>query len=112
MKFLLMEQLWIAAAGSVIEVLAACVIGYHVLWAIMAILQRRGSDIARLRIAQGVLTALGFSLAGTLLKTIALQSWDQIRLFAFVLVLRQMLKWVFLWEETAIHNRRYKAQPH
>ena len=106
MRFLHTEQVWIAAAGSLIEGLAACVVAYHVLWAIAAILGRKGSDVARLRIAQGVLTALGFSLAGTLLKTIALQTWPQIRLFAFVFILRQLLKRVFLWEENAIHSRR------
>ena len=105
MSILSAERSWIAAAGSIIEALAAFVVVYHVGWAMTGIVLRKGSDIARLRIAQGVLVALGFSLAGTLLKTIALQTWPQIRLFAFVFVLRQLLKRVFLWEEKAIRSR-------
>ena len=99
------EQRLIAAGGSLIELLAACVIAYHVVWALAAIVRRHGSDVARIRIAQGVLTALGFSVAGTLLKTIALQTWPQIRLFTFVFVLRTLLKRVFLWEEQTIKAR-------
>ena len=110
MSILSEEQVWIAAAGSVIEALAACVIVYHVAWGLTGIVLRQGSDNARLRIAQGVLIALGFSLAGTLLKTIALQTWPQIRLFAFVFVLRQLLKRVFLWEELAIRGRMADAR--
>ena len=91
--------------GSIIELLAAIVIVYHVLWAIAGIVRRQGSDVARIRIAQGVLSALGFSVAGTLLKTIALQTWPQIRLFTFIFVLRTLLKRVFLWEENSIKAR-------
>ncbi len=104
MNVLAAEQAWIAAGGSIIEAMAAVVIAYHVLWALSAAL-KRDSDAARLYIARGVLTALGFSLAGTLLKTIALQTWPQIRIFAFVFVLRTSLKRVFLWEEQAIRRR-------
>lgn len=99
------EQRLIAAGGSVIELLAAFVIAYHVVWALSGIVKRRGSDVARIRIAQGVLAALGFSVAGTLLKTIALQTWPQIRLFTFIFVLRTLLKRVFLWEERMIQAR-------
>ena len=99
------EQQMVLMGGSMIELLAAIVIVYHVLWAIAAIVRRQGSDVARIRIAQGVLAALGFSVAGTLLKTIALQTWPQIRLFTFIFVLRTLLKRVFLWEENSIKAR-------
>ena len=85
----------IVGAGTVVDLLSAVVIVYHVLWALLAIVQRKGSDAARIRIAQGVLAALGFSVAGSLLKIIGLQTWSQIRLFAFVFLLRTMLKRVF-----------------
>ena len=98
-------QSWIVAAGSLVDFLAAIVIVYHVLWAMLGVVQRRGSDLARLRIAQGVLAALGFSVAGSLLKIIGLQTWPQIRLFAFVLALRTFLKRVFAWEEAQIASR-------
>ena len=105
-------QALIVAAGSLVDFMAAVVIVYHVLWSIFAISQRKGSDVARLRIAQGVLSALGFSVAGTLLKIIALQTWPQIRLFAFVFVLRTMLKKVFAWEESRIRSRLTPYKQH
>lgn len=98
-------QGWIVAGGTIVDLLAAIVIVYHVLWALLGIVQLGGSDLARIRIAQGVLTALGFSVAGSLLKIIGLQTWSQIRMFAFVFVLRTMLKRVFAWEQARIAAR-------
>ncbi len=86
----------IMLGGSLIEMLAACVVAFHVVLALLSLLH----DRARVLIAQGVLAALGFSLAGTLLKTIGLQTWVQIRSFAFVWLLRTVLKRVFQWERT------------
>ena len=77
----------------------------------LAIVQQRGSDTARLRIAKGVLIALGFSVAGTLPKIIALQTWLQIRLFAFVFVLRTLLQKIFTWEELRIEARQTLLLP-
>lgn len=99
------EAAWVTLGGTLIELLAAIVVGFHVLWALARILTGHGSDDARLLIARGVLAALSFSVAGTLLKTIALQSWPQIRIFAFVLVLRTLLKRIFQWEQTMIARR-------
>ncbi len=99
------ETAWVTLGGTLIELLAAIVVGFHVLWAVARILTGHGSDDARLLIARGVLAALSFSVAGTLLKTIALQSWPQIRIFAFVLVLRTLLKRIFQWEQTMIVRR-------
>ena len=105
MNLLSAGQRWITLAGLMIEVLAAIVVAYHVLQALIAIVRRQGSDAARLWIGEGVIAALGFSMAGTLLKTIGLQSWTQIRLFAFVFLLRTLLKRVFQWEQRGIRKR-------
>ncbi len=86
---------WIS---SLIELCAAAVIVFHAASAGIAILRRAGVDRARALIAEGVLSALGFSLCATLLKVIGLQSWVQIRTFATVFVLRTLLKQVFLQE--------------
>jgi uncharacterized membrane protein len=99
------EATYIALGGNLIELLAATVVTFHAAWAVARILTGHGSDDARLLIARGVLAALSFSVAGTLLKTIALQTWPQIRMFAFVLVLRTLLKRVFQWEQTKIEGR-------
>ena len=100
------EGAFLALCGGLIELLAALVIAYHAAWALFSLARDRSGDQARLLIARGVLDALGFSVAGTLLKTIGLQAWPQIRMFAFVLVLRTVLKRVFQWEKLAILRRQ------
>lgn len=92
--------------ASVIELLAAVVIVVHAVRALVELVRRRGLDSARLILADGVLAALGFSLAATLLKVIGLQQWVQIRTFATVFVLRTVLKRVFTTERGLIQQRR------
>lgn len=109
---LLLDTRLILLGGTLVDAAAAVVIGYSVIMAILSVLRVHGSDAARLLIARGVLSALGFSVAGSLLKIIALQTWEQIRLFAFVFVLRTSLKRVFAWEETRIQQRFAAAIEH
>ncbi len=101
----------IALGGSIIEMFAACVVAFHAAMALASIMHDRSGDRARVLIAEGVLAALGFSLAGTLLKTIGLQSWMEIRSFAFIWVLRTILKRVFRWEREMVLRRRATAAP-
>jgi len=96
----------ILLGGSLIEMLAAFVIAFHAGWALLSLIQDRKGDRARLLIAKGVLDALGFSVAGTLLKTLGLESWVEIRTFAFVFLLRTLLKQVFQWERSSINGRQ------
>ncbi len=93
-----LERQWIAFGGTLIELVAAIAISFHALWAVLALVRREGIDRARLLIADGVFAGLGFSVTGTLLTTIALQSWRQMGFFVFVFALRTMLKRVFAWE--------------
>jgi uncharacterized membrane protein YfhO len=58
----------------------------------LSLLRLRSIDRARLRIAEGVIAGLSFKLAATLLKTIVLQSWEQILMFAAIIVIRMLLK--------------------
>jgi uncharacterized membrane protein len=96
MNFVSQEQQWLPLASTLVELMAAIAVAYHCLWALSDIVQRRCSDQARLRIARGVLLALEFSLADSLLKTIGLRTWLQIRLFAIIYLLRQLVRQVFL----------------
>ena len=91
--------------ASLVELLAAAVIVVHAGRALFALRAHGGLDGARLIIADGVLAALGFSLAATLLKVIGLQQWVQIRTFATVFVLRTLLKQVFLHERARVEQR-------
>ena len=99
------ESRWITAGGTTIELLAALVVAFHACRALVAIVRHYDADRSRLIMADGVLAALGFSVAGTLLKALALQSWQQIGMFAFVLALRTLLKQVFKREREQIGRR-------
>jgi len=100
-----LEQQVIGWGGVLIDLISAWVIGYHALWALLALARRGGTDKARLIIADGVLAGLGFSVAGTLLKTIALQTWEQLGFFTLIFALRTALKKVFAWERRLIASR-------
>ena len=95
----------ISAGGTLTELVAAFVVVFHAGWAVGVLVRSHDSDQARLIIGDGVLAALSFSVAGTLLKTIGLESWEQIRIFAFVLALRTLLKQVFQWEQRTLGHR-------
>jgi len=72
------------------------IVGYVVvaLWAVA----RRAPERARLLVAEGVIAGLSFKLAGTLLKTILIHSWEQLAMFVAIFVLRFVLKRFFEWE--------------
>ena len=58
----------------------------------------------RLLVAEGVVNALGYKTAATLLKTIQLQTWAAIGMFASVLILRTVIKRVLVWEERRLRR--------
>ena len=49
-------------------------------------------------LAEGVVAALGFKTAATLLKTLELRSWQAIATFVMILALRTVVKQVLSWE--------------
>ena len=83
---------------------AGCVRG------LAALVAARGSHDgivrARLLVADGIIAALGFKTAATLLKTIELQTWNAIAAFAAILTLRTVVKQVLVREV-----RRLRAGP-
>jgi uncharacterized membrane protein len=92
-----MSETLIRAAAAVIHAASATVAAF---FAVRALFQaaRRHAERARLLMADGVIAALGFSLAASLLKTIGLGTWHQIGMFAFVLGVRTAMKFVFAAE--------------
>lgn len=60
----------------------------------------RGGDLQRPRviIADVAVAGLGFKLAGTLLRTLELGSWNQLATLAAILALRTVLRGVFARE--------------
>jgi Ca2+/Na+ antiporter len=84
-------------AAALIDAGSAGVVAFFAAQALLAA-ARRDANRARVLMADGVMTALGFSVASALLKTIGLGTWHQIGMFAFVLAFRSTMKWVFAAE--------------
>ncbi len=97
--------LWTQAASVLLSLAAALVVADHTGWALVTLLGGRGSDRARAIIADGVLAALAFSMAGTLLAALALDGWRSIGMFCFVFALRTLLKRVFAFERNSAEMR-------
>jgi len=95
-----------SAAIAIIEFLGALLIVGYALAALVALVTRRALVQARLLVAEGVLWGLNFKLAGSLLKTIAIHTWQQIVFFAIIFALRTLVKRVFTWEQTRLLAER------
>ncbi|MEO6888418.1 MAG: DUF1622 domain-containing protein [Ktedonobacteraceae bacterium] len=93
-------NLWITA----IEFIGALLIMGYVLGAIIILLRTGNITRARLIVANGVITGLSFKLAGTLLKTIELHTWQQILMFVAIFALRTVLKRLFTWEQARLQR--------
>ena len=90
--------------AAIIEFIGALIIIGCVLAALITLLSSRDVGKARLLIADGIICALSFKIAGSLLKTISLHTWQQICMFMAILVLRTILKQVFMWERTELEK--------
>jgi uncharacterized membrane protein len=87
----------------VIEFVGALIIaGYAA--AMISLLCHQPIGQARLLIAEGVMTGLSFKLAATLLKTVLLQSWEQILMFTAIFVMRTLLKRLFTWQRMELEG--------
>jgi uncharacterized membrane protein len=80
------------------------IVGYIVA-AIIVLLRTGNITQARLLAADGAIMGLSFKLAGTLLKTIELHTWQQILMFAAIFALRYGLKRLFTWEQMRLQKR-------
>ncbi|GJE51437.1 hypothetical protein GOFOIKOB_4496 [Methylobacterium tardum] len=67
---------------------------------------RESIDAARLIVADGIVAALGFKTAATLLKTIELRSWQAILMFVAVFALRTFVKQALMREEAGLRAKR------
>jgi uncharacterized membrane protein len=92
--------------ATIIEFIGALLIVAYLLVALFVLLRTRDILSARLIVADGVITGLSFKLAGTLLKTIELRTWQQILMFVAIFALRTLLKRLFTWERARLQARR------
>lgn len=91
--------------ASIIEFIGALLISGYVLAALVMLLHTKNIVVARLLVADGAIAGLNFKLAGTLLKTIELHTWQQILMFVAIFVLRIVLKRLFTWERERLRMR-------
>ena len=89
-----------------IELIGSLLLMRYVIAAVFLLL--RGGKIERVQylIADGAIIALNFKLAGTLLKTIELKTWQQISIFSIIFLLRTLLKRLFTWESHQIQRKQ------
>ena len=96
---------WLGAplAIAVIEFAGALlIVAYCAAAAVEFVRTRDPGGPGRLLIIEGALWGLNLKTAGSLLKTIELQTWAQIGAFAAILALRTVIKRVMTWEERRI----------
>jgi len=85
---------------------ALVIVGYLVaaLWRLARSRSRASIRQARLLVAEGAIWGLNFKVAGSLLNTILIHTWQQIGIFAVILALRTLLKRVFAWEQRTLRE--------
>lgn len=91
--------------ANIIEFVGAWLIVIYIIVAIFVLFHSKDIVRARLIVADGVITGLSFKLAGTLLKTIELHTWQQILMFVAIFALRTILKMLFTWERGRLQRR-------
>ncbi len=98
----------IGSSAVLIEFGGSVIIAIACLRGLAVLASGRGTHLAivrgRLVVADGVISALGYKTAATLLKTIELQTWTAIGMFAAILTLRTLIKRVLVWEETRLQG--------
>jgi uncharacterized membrane protein len=87
-------RLW----AALIQFAGGLVIVGHVARALVVLVRRGDARSARVLVADGVIWALSFTLAGTLITTALLHTWQQIAIFGAIFVFRFLLKRLFAWE--------------
>ena len=91
--------------AGVIQVVGALIISGYVLAALVSLLPRCNIARARLLTADGVIAGLSVMVCATVLKLIALQTWQQILMLSVILSLRILLKKLFVWERMRLLAR-------
>jgi uncharacterized membrane protein len=91
--------------ASLIEFVGALLIVGYILAALVVLWRDRQILVARLLVADGVIAGLNFKIAGGLVKTIELHTWQQILMFVAILALRTVLKRLFTWERERLQAR-------
>ncbi len=91
---------WIALiefAGALL-IVGYCIAGF------IEVARLREPAIVRLLVIEGSLWGLSLKTAASLLKTIEIQSWEQVGAFTAILALRTLVKRVMTWEAAQLQG--------
>jgi uncharacterized membrane protein len=94
----------LAIAVGAIDFIGAVVVGWAAVRSARLLVSRGHLHHARMVLSDGAVAALNFVVAGTILKTLALRTWNELGMFAAVLALRTVVKRVFSEELQRIPN--------
>lgn len=86
----------IGYATLAVECIGASVILFAAIRAVVQLIRRR--EGARSQLAHSIALALEFMMAGELLRTTAVEQWNELLGLAVVILLRTALALLFLWE--------------
>ena len=96
----------LGGAALAIEAAGSLLLFGYVVAALLVLARRHDLDRGRLLLADGAVFSLGFKTAASLLKTLELNTWNQIGAFVAVLALRTVLKRAFAAEKLSLTERR------
>ncbi len=85
-----------------VEIVGTLVICVYCAAGLFALLTKRGRMEAQLIVANGAVLGMSVKVIGALLKTIQLQTWNQLGQFAAILVLKILIKRAFLRDSEAL----------
>lgn len=94
---------------AVDSVSALVIVGYCVVAFVTGVFLRSPTRPHNL-VARGALLGMGIKLVGTCVKTIQLQTWNQIGLFLAIFALRAILKGFFVLEEKITTEEQQHSQ--
>ena len=86
-------------AIALIELAGSLLIAGYCIAALVQLVRTADPARVRLTVIEGALWGLSLKTAASLLKTIEIQSWNQIAAFTAILALRTLLRRVMSWEE-------------
>ena len=84
---------------AAIELAGSLLIAGYCVAALIELIWTHNPVPVRLLVIEGALWGLSLKTAASLLKTIEIQSWNQIGAFAAILALRTVLRRAMRWEE-------------
>lgn len=98
------DVLHLGTWAILIEFAGAMLIVGHCAAGLVRLVRSRDSTAVRLLVIEGSLWGLSLKTAASLLKTIELQSWEQIGAFTAILTLRTLVKRVMTWEKAHLQR--------